>query len=771
MLRQRIAGTREPQRLAPTAFDSAVLDLIDASVSRCIPTGILLPIGGTHVPVIAAAAMLVRHISLTESRKGRIVLVTKDLGHRSFYRSLHFGKEPLHEHFPLQLILAGGTCSSVGDQARYLEGRFRVAIDVDRVIATGEHHDGIVVEAGAAEPSDMRKLVKANRGTVPIVYFTTNPFDPTLDTFEALGAIWAWSPEEIRRLTADAATDRPICADPALLASSTDTTYVVSGPAEVTQIDSQLARLWDDIHTLSRVAPGGDVRVIWAWSVAASLAGCPVPLTYHDLQASGAWGPQRFNDAPGRAAAFARNERGDLAEYFEVLAADLESAVEALAHNPKAGRVIEWIADLEPDETALIVTRNKTTASALTNYLHETPGVPLRWDDRVQVVSFSDLERGRAGWQPKTLFTGAVPHARAGLITTPAATELTILAHGPWESTRIVNQVRAAAAKLAERLRGEVRLHARETLFGAPPATPYQDVEIRPDVRRDESGPVQVPGSAREATWTPLLRVPAPDIKLDSEEDTARIAQASADAAHVSVEAIRIDFDDGVGFFDPQIRVSRIRDGRESEVAVKSLGPGDKVVLVDKGARSDLFNMIVTTLEDLPEYVPITLLVREWQARAASAKTDDITYREILERMRREGSSLTTTAAISHWIHGRSHGPDDVHDIRRFGAATGDTFLEKHWQRIGAALETMRAQRRTLGRRLARILQGTSTSGADHGYYDRSLGIHMSDLTSTLSTHRVEAVSTELVEVPSHLANILLTPGQARAVEQKGASK
>lgn len=764
-LRRSVPGQSGPVALSPTGFDAEVLDVIDAAVAGCVPTGVLLPVGDTNAPVVTVAAMFVRHLDLTRERTARVALVSRDLGHRSFYRSLHFGSEPLQDHFPLQVVKPGGKLSPVGDSARFLDGRFRVSTDIDRLIAVGESHDGIVVESGAADPAGMERLVGTSGGAVPVVYFATNPFDPVLDTLGAGGAVWAWSPDEIRRLSNQDVTDRPICADPAILAAAADTVYVVTTPDGAEALDKALAALWDDLRALALAAPAGDARVRWAWNVASAIAGCPVPAGYHDLQAGGPWGPQRFEDAPGRAETFARNARGDLSDYFDMLAVDLDTAVKELWANPKAGLVLQWVEHVDRDDEGLILTRNRTTVQALEDYLDDSPMVDLGWRSRIRVASFSDLENGRVGWRRKALLTGAVPHRRAGLVAMPAAEEIVITSHGPWESTRIVNQLRSVAAKLSERLGVDVRRRSHETLFGQLPERGYEDVEVVPVVRWDTVEPEGVPDTARGATWSPLALPDTRTPGLDDEDDTARIARTPAGRGSGEADTLKVAFDDGVGFFEPDLMVSRIRAGQEKDAAVKSLRAGDRVVLVDRGARSDLFDTIVSRLEDLPEYATIAGLVRTWQARVSNAKTGDLTFVEILRRMQEEGSRLTTAAAINHWVAGRTQGPQDYEDIRRFGAAVGDEFLQRHWRRLGQALDRMRIHRRSLGRQLARVLEEASPSD-DDGYFDRRLGVHMSDLTETLSIHVVESVASNTVTVPGYLANVLLTPEEAGALER-----
>jgi hypothetical protein len=205
----------------------------------------------------------------------------------------------------------------------------------------------------------------------------------------------------------------------------------------------------------------------------------------------------------------------------------------------------------------------------------------------------------------------------------------------------------------------------------------------------------------------------------------------------VEVAALRIDFNNGSGYFEPNRFISRIQGDDLYDVATKSLSPGDRIILVDGGARRDLFDVIVEKLEDMPEFAATAVLVQEWHERVRrGALTSGLTYEEILHRM--HGTSIISPTTVGSWVRGNVHGPGHAEDIRRFGQAVGDSFLTGRWNSIGQALETMRNHRRRLGCMLARTLAGLSARDLeDEGYFDRRLGIHYSDLTAPVSVHTV----------------------------------
>jgi hypothetical protein len=270
-----------------------------------------------------------------------------------------------------------------------------------------------------------------------------------------------------------------------------------------------------------------------------------------------------------------------------------------------------------------------------------------------------------------------------------------------------------------------------------------------------------IPRTTAHVVWEPFeLRITDASARPDA--DAGGPAGELAEAAAGPIAAFLLRFDDAIGFFEPGHAVSKLEDGEIVDVAAKSLAPGDRVLLVDGGARRDLFDVIVEKLERLPEFEATTLLIREWHERARLAGLDhNLAPDEILRRMGSD-AQVTSTQAIVTWIRGKVHGPLHTDDIRLFGHAVGDTFLEQRWEAIGRALSSFRAHRRRVGQMLGKVLDGTNpVELEDAGYFDRRLGIHYSDLTEALSVHTLVTRSTETTLVDGEFANRVLSATEA----------
>lgn len=762
--RGRLRFKRDGRLLAfaPSAFDIELLELIDAAISRRVPLGLILPMDSGRTGVVVAATMLIHHLASQVAqpegrrRTSRVALVTRNPANRILYRNLYLKEEQLVNHYPLEIVLPGGRVDTKGELGRVIAGRFRTSVTLDRVMALVDDHDGLVVEASATNLHEVSRFLDT-APRIPFVYLTSNPFDPVLDVLDEMGATWTWTSQELGRLAGDKAQDsRSVCIEPELLARMARREYAVVGPEEQSFLDRIIPRLFDDLYSLrdsDTVDPDG---LAWAWAVAHTLATCVVPLEYYERWASVGWKAVSLRDAPQKARAFAHNSSDDMtALAWEAFADDVEEAISSWSRNNKPGALLTWIND-HADTEAMVVVRSRGLAQAVKEFLDDSPAVGMGWQERVCVTWQSAVYRGAVVWPSHVLIPGALTQSQAALLALPPVETLTVLSHGPWETGRIVRQIQDAVLAHHARTQAEHRTRAHAAIHGEGPAEAYSDQlpEIR--IRHGSIAAAKVPKSLTNVIWNPFGVQIATDDALDSAEDRGGVSASTWEGSPF-VEAIRIDFTDGVGYFEPSAYVSRIRGGEEKDVAAKSLRPGDVVVLVDKGARSSLFDLIAEALETLPEFQSTILMVREWRSKARSVLETDLTYDEILTRMQGLESGITTPGAISHWVHGRVIGPDDPEDIRRFGEAIGDRFLAENWRLLGKAIKTLRVHRRKVGRQLAKVIEQQSYAGLEEdGYFDHRLGIHMSDLAEALTTHTVVSVDGRTRPVPAHLANIVL---------------
>lgn len=775
-LRRLLDGKKLTRAFRPTTFDRELLKVADAAVESCIPTAIVLPVPGTRTSVLLAASMLVSSFVRTGKLTSHIALISKQVGLRQFYDALSVGKHArLGEYFPRTVVDASGLALDSSDLPLELlkkRGRLHFVPGVERLERLRFKRspsliklDGMVLESQTCDEGELRKLLVAGSGKTPIIYLTVDPYDPALSLFRASGAIWAWDAAHMASFAGDGPDDEAICTGAEILAGAAETDFEIAGPESDTELDAALARLWDDLLEMRRNPAGpAFASLSWVWGVFATLSQLSVPLEDYDRCARLSWNTAMLSDAPAKATAFSRNAVGEEEqELWQILADDLDGAIEAARTNGrKPARMAGWVNDLLSRRTSgVIVTRNRAMMKAIEAYLQEHPGVPIGWSDVVETAALSDLSSGRKKMGTgEALIPGPLPWRYGWMFALPTADRVTVLAHGPWEASRIVRQVESTAKRLEELARGRIREDATLKLLGYDVRGEAKPRAVTSRITHSTRPAARVPVTVRDAVWSPFdLKVAQSRSMNTADVDPPAVLPAPADGAG-SVKAILIGFDNGAGFFEPNCLVSKLHEGTIKEVAAKSLRSGDRIVLIEREARRDLFTVIVEKLEDLPDFAPTIALVEEWHERAQHAGLRcGLDNEQILARM--SGTSITDPGTVDCWIKGIRHGPNKPEDIKRFGAAVGDEFLVKKWETIGRALTTIRGHRIKVGKMLNAALTGTSsTDMEDSGYFDRRLGIHYSDLVEAVSAHLVRKVSDKLETVPQLQANRLLEPGE-----------
>lgn len=775
-LRRLVAGSKIPRAFRPTGFDRVLLQVADAAVESRVPTAIVLPLPGTNVPVLLAATILVDCFVRAGRLSDHVVVVSRNTGLRRFYDSLFVDKDmPVGEYFPRTVVDADGVASTASDlppERLRKRGRLHFAIGADRLqrlrlkrspsILTPS---GVVIESQACEGNDLRALLKRFGGRVPLVYLTVDPFDPALKLFRALGAVWAWDGAHISSFVSSEDDGDALCTGSGLLAGAARTAFEVLEPQTGTVLDGVLARLWEDLVEVRRNPFGPDPESTgWAWGTFTGLSQLVVPLDAYDQMATIAWNTASLSAAPGRAAAFSSNAVGEAAELWEILSADLDEAVDAARRdNPKPRLLSRWVVErLEERSPGLLIVRNRAAKRALEVFLEEDTGVPFGWKEAVEVATLAGVASGRESLHvPQVLFAGPLAPWHGWMFALPAARRVSVLAHGPWEARRIVSQVHSVARRLTEVARGEDKQEALRLLFsGHAPGGERRDSEAPevPVVARSVSSVPKVPAEVADAVWSPFDVKVARSLRSTDENSVVAASSVQEGIASGTAEVLMLTFEDGCGYFEPNCLVSKLKPGGIEDVAAKSLRPGDRVVLVEHGARRDLFGVITKRLEDTPEMALLVLYAQEWRERAREAgRACALDCEQILGRM--GGTDIKHPATIAGWIRGTVIGPNKAQDIRRFGAAVGDEFLIREWETVGKAITTIRGHRIKMGQMLNSAISGLSVAEMkDSGYFDRRLGIHFSDLAEAVSVHVVVSVSSTTTTVPQLQANKLVEP-------------
>ena len=316
----------------------------------------------------------------------------------------------------------------------------------------------------------------------------------------------------------------------------------------------------------------------------------------------------------------------------------------AAAAASKMPEVANWVAEAVAAGTpAAILAKSATGAAALRAALLEHPKVPIHADAVVPVVSLRDLAAAPTGAPTRRLLlTGPLPRAAAAVLALPPGSELTVLAAGPWEAARIIRQVSAVRAGLAE-LRALTLGTADELMSPAVVGGPSPPEPVLIVDGNVTSSMVDEGGNAFEPFDLDVIAELRAVLAGGRESEADYIASARSDGRS-AVSALRVEFADGVLFASPYDLID-IRDGREvRRVAAKALRPGIDVVLVASSARSALFDAITESLATLPPYAPVAQRLHFWRSRLRRIPATGLSYQQVLDRM--TGTSLTSWTTI-----------------------------------------------------------------------------------------------------------------------------
>jgi hypothetical protein len=170
----------------------------------------------------------------------------------------------------------------------------------------------------------------------------------------------------------------------------------------------------------------------------------------------------------------------------------------------------------------------------------------------------------------------------------------------------------------------------------------------------------------------------------------------------------------------PEETVERLRPSAGddiAQVAARDLQPGDVLILVEEGARGDLFDRVVQLTEDQPDWQYLARFRKLWQQamRVLASKYDCPRrgYSKLYADFRTAGSTITTDVSVANWILGRVMGPDHPSSIRAAGKLAGMDALERDAKDFDKAFQTIRSIHRALGRRLSHLIRQSSRFIAD----------------------------------------------------------
>jgi hypothetical protein len=624
----------------------------------------------------------------------------------------------------------------------------------------------VVVDEASVDGMLLEELL-IHRARVPVLYTTSNPTDSLLDTVrKSGGVVWGYDARSMLALaketsgspsSASASSTRlPLLVPAAQLASigASRVSIRTSSGGQLGDLDLALAQLWTAMAALSRVfqtaVADGDRGAVhglrWAWGAYNTLATLPVTPERYDRQAGNNPYFVSLRSAPATARQFASNVTGARRDAWGQVREALAATVDAAQRQPRTGQILQWL-DAETDDHSrrAVITRNRVASAALRSALQESPRTRLGWDNRVDVIPVGQLARVAGALDYDELcLPGTLPRSHAWLLAAPPARNLTILAAGQREGRRL-SRVAIAARTAASSVRRET-VEVSAPRLGADVAVLFDPEEPSAAIALEPAAPQPPDGedlNADRSDWDPfstdVLAILADTVGAETTPG-AGPRGAAVIGGETFVESIAVYIDEAwtgersVLLIRPNDLLPRRRGTAVQRVAAKALEAGDGVVLVDRGARRDLFQEIAERLAQRPEYLTLTALIDLWHERAGTAAECGLTHREILARM--TGTAITSSGTVGTWIRGAVDGPLDGADVARFAQAVDDKTLLSISAQVAPALATMHRVRRRLGHWLAKKIDAAPLETGD-ATVDAELNVHIADLLESIADYTV----------------------------------
>lgn len=760
---------------APTNLDMELVEAADAALTARVPLGVVLPPGSDSSAVLLGAAAVVGAVLQRGRLDVEVAVASTRFVDRSLYDELTFRAEQLASFVPRAGLTGDGRAFVIGKPRRDTGGRLYIVGRAARLDVLLEDLEGLIVTADAVEPDALRGLLHRAGVRVPVVYLTEDPYDPGLDLVrEAGGVVWGWDAACLPALAEPAIPPRTAGADP-LLAGSDALRGVAAAEVQVRipqrggDLDVMLDVLWratgvlcGELGSEGARSSGRATGLLWAYRVFHGLGMLPTAPSAFDRHLGVNPYRIRFDTAVDTARSFAEHSPKTGKDAWHRWADALAAALKVAEAQPRTAQIVDWARErVESGLPGIVLVRGVTAAVVLVQALHESPATPLGWDRLVEVWTLAELGRGAIDVAAELCVPGRLPRSRSSVFALPPAGGVTVLACGPVEGHRVLQQVSAAKARMGALRRETVQVSAprlgmapRVGLTDFDPAAGLKVVEgqVRRALTDDELT------GADEQVWEPftvdVASVLARLAPHDEDQSPMRSDGVKGDGP-VTAIAIYVHSTEGpkLLFVPANDILTRRRGTSLARVAAKSLTAGDRLLLVDQAARTDLRFALTDKLSERMEYRTLRMVIDFWHERAAKAGClPGLTQQAILDRM--TGTRITSAATIGSWIRGTVYGPEDSEDLARFARAVGDESLLAQTDGVAAALRTLRRVHIKLGFWLA---SQTSDAGgrAPEAVIDNELGVRVADLLDTIAEYEITGVDLAEQSVPAHVVGLL----------------
>lgn len=236
------------------------------------------------------------------------------------------------------------------------------------------------------------------------------------------------------------------------------------------------------------------------------------------------------------------------------------------------------------------------------------------------------------------------------------------------------------------------------------------------------------------------------------------------DGTDTEVNAILVRLEGGRAvFLVADARTTYVdHDDEVATASVRVLEPGHRLIVIRPESREFIVAKIMDARRSQEANTPARLIVARWhQELNDGIAGNNLSYAELLKRIRAQGSDRLTPGVIRQWAAAEVLGPLDPQDLRRIADAIDSAWLRTNWKQVAASLTFLRTDHRLVGQRITKIIQRAAVGDAELTGPDEELlsqiGVSYGQLQDAVTVVCVESVSPEPRPIPGSRIGLIIT--------------
>jgi hypothetical protein len=793
---------RPTTRFVPDPPLIALLGLVSAVRDEGLTLAVASPPIGRHLPLLIVAAtalaQTVKRKRDGEAADGRgILVVSTDLDVRSRYCDLYVGNQQIEEVHPGSRLRPGGD---------------RVALTAGRDLAAAEGVCFYLPRGSLPTSLNFRPALIL----LDFRYARTNPLRTeeliawigrVRDTAGVVALYSCGDVETAERLSK--AEFSGFSLDHQAIATASDCVRVPTPTSDVGGLELRISAappFLEREHRLLEMSEAEQVEELFAnignlldehgqthsrdlnrarW-LFATLRQLPVPISWYEQSAYNA-GRRTLRNLINNIGVLSRYDRvgavlQSLRMQFDLLYRELDRA------NPRAHalqRELPSIADA-PERTLLLV-RDRSIQRAVRTWIDLEAFRGAEWVPRVDVLACPEFASNPYTRYSRALICGAFPR-RHRWIVGAALAEVTYFSTYPHETDLVEHQLRGFySPEILERTSRQ-RSQTVARITGANPIASHLGQESTP-------AKLRLHRPAKKKAFVPRSSSPKSGGLNDLARLVAEAEKRSADVAALNIRELETSWrSNDCDVEEPEEIAAFFEEGEADEVYAYKLGvrssirgqgyiwirrdqvvecvsqnrpndltvllptelePGDVILQMETGGRTDLFDRIVEVAENQPQLAYLSRFRREWRDAVERValmhrRHGTVDYSGILAKLQSYGATIQSWLTVRNWVENYVIGPEDLKSIVALGRLAEVDTLARNATDFDRAFRRIRGIRQGIGRRLNTTIRqqfknfasGDTTSEEDTGQaLDSRLGLPLDELLETVEYLQVLSVS------------------------------